>query len=148
MLLGIGDLLLPGQAPFPSRGNDIELRGEGSNADIEPHLVISLPSAAMSHRRSPFLAGGIHHQFGDQGASQRCGQGVLPLIEGISLKSRENEVFDKKLPGIHHQSLYRPRIERLLLNASDVLFAPNLSGKGDDIHAVLFNNPSDSYRGI
>ena len=50
VLLGIGDLLLAGQAPFPSRGDDLEMRGKGSNADIEPHLVIPLPGAAMSHR--------------------------------------------------------------------------------------------------
>ncbi len=148
MFLGIGDFLLPGHPPLPGRGNDLQVRGKCENAHVEPHLVVPLSGAAVSHRHSALLPGSIHHQFYDEGASQCRRQRILPLIESTCFQGGKNEVLDKKPAGIDNQGLHCPCVKRLLLDSGQVPLASHIHHEGDDIHVIIFHEPPDGHRRI
>ena len=49
MPLSIVNSFFSGHAPFPSRGNNLEIRGQGVNTYLKPHLVIALAGTTMSY---------------------------------------------------------------------------------------------------
>ena len=116
MALGVLDRPFSGHAPLPRRRDDPELGGKGSNAHIEPDLVIALAGAAVSHCRCSFLASGIHQELGYQRAGEGGGQRVLPFVYRVGLEGGEDVIVDESIPGIHHLRFDCSHLKRLLPN--------------------------------
>ena len=66
MLPGIGDLLLTPHAPLANRRNHAELGVEGRQGGLDPHLVVSLPGAAVGDRVAARAASLGDGELGDQ----------------------------------------------------------------------------------
>jgi hypothetical protein len=67
-LEGVVDRGVTGQPPLPDRREGVEVRGEAHRADLEAHLVVALPGAAVGDARGTGLARDRHEVLHDQRA--------------------------------------------------------------------------------
>ena len=55
--LAVGDFILPAHPPIPDGGDDFQVRSQGGDAHINPHLVIAFAGAAVGYGVGPLRPG-------------------------------------------------------------------------------------------
>ena len=66
LLLGVRDRLLPGPGVVADRGDDLQVRGQVGDADLEAHLVVALAGAAVGDHGRAVGPGGLGEVADDQ----------------------------------------------------------------------------------
>src|SRR5215217_4148865 len=108
VLVGVLDCLGPAHGRIPDRGQDLQLGGQGADADLEPDLVVALAGAAVGHRPGPPAPRLLDQQLGDQGPRQGRHQRVAALVEGVGPDGRDQELGREPLPAVHHHGVAGP----------------------------------------
>ena len=144
------DAVGAGQAPHPGRGQDLEVGGEGAGADLEADLVVPLARAAVGHGVG-VVAPGLGHQMADD---DRPGQGrdqrILPLVLGVGDQRGHAEVLGHLAPGVDHGGLDGPGGQCPLPDGVPVRLVgvrvlAHVDGDGDDLCALVLDEPTDGY---
>src|SRR5262249_35270712 len=113
VLLGVADLLVAGHAPLADGRDDLQVRREGLDTDVEPHLVVALAGAAVRDVTGALLAGVVDQNLRDEWSRQGCGQRIHTLVQRASLQRRNRKVAHEGLAGVLDERLNRTRAERL-----------------------------------
>ena len=141
MLLGVLERLGPGHAPFAHRGDDLEVRVERLEGDVEADLIVALAGAAVGDRLGAFLVGHIDHQLGDERPAQGGGERILAFVDRAGHQRRPDEQIDEQVAGVDGDGVDRPGLEGLLLDLLDVLALAQVAGEGDDVQVVFLADP-------
>ena len=85
------NLLLARHAPAPCGCEDAQRRVQGSHGQVQPRLAVALPRRSVSDRGGALHRGEFHELLRHQGACERGGQRILPLVQRHRLQRRQNE---------------------------------------------------------
>ena len=144
VLAGVGDLLNTGHAPLACRRNDLEIGGERANGNIEPNLIIALAGAAMCDSRCTLLPRRFNHQTGNQGASERGGDGIDALVERVGLEGGKNELADELIADIGDVRADRAGVKGTLPYLLQVIDVAEIRRQRDDIVPIILLDPPHS----
>ena len=122
--------------------------GEGLERHVEPDLVVPLAGAAVRHGDRAVLLGDADHQLRDQGAAQRRGQRVFPLVQGAGHQRGEGEVVDEQVADVLGDRLDGAGAQGLLADRLDVLPLAEVAGVGDHVEPVGLVDPLDGDRRV
>ena len=112
--LSVLDLLLTAvQLPETPRSDDVHLRCERMDRQLETNLVVALAGAAMADRICAFLERNIYDTLCDDRACERSTEQVL-LIGCARLYGRNDIVVNKFLSQVLDVQLGSAGLERLL----------------------------------
>lgn len=148
VLGGVFEGLVAGHFPFADRCDDLEIRSECLEGDIEPDLIVPFTRATMSNRDGTMLTGSIDHQFGDKWSAEGGSEGVFTLVKRACHECGENEVVDEEGTGIHGDSVDGACGQGFLLDAVEVADFAQIDGEGDDIKVVFFLDPGHHDGGV
>ena len=149
LLLGEGDRLVAGHAGVADRGEHLQVRAEGADADLEAHLVVALAGAAVGDHRGAVVLRGGDEVLDDQRPGQRGDQRVAVHVEGVGLQRREAELVGVLVAHVGDDRLDRAAVERALADDVHVLAAlADVAGDGDHLGAGLLGDPADGHGGV
>ena len=150
MGLGVLDLLLPGlDVPNTPGGDDLHIRGEGLDGQLEAHLVVALAGAAVADGVGALFLGDVHNALGDDGPGERGAQQVLVLVHGPGLDGGVDVVLDELLFQVQHVQLGGPGLLGLFLQAVQLGALAHVAGDGDDLAVVVvLLQPGDDDGGV
>ena len=150
LFLGEGDGLVAGQGEVTDRGDALQVRAEGLDADFEADLVVALAGAAVGDGGGAEFAGGLDqvlddHRAGDarRPAGSGPGRGRWPSAWARSTRWRTRRWRRRR----------RPRRRRSPARAggwSPAILAAlsDVDRHGDDLGAGGFTDPADGYGSI
>ena len=121
MLGGELDLLVARHLPFAHRGDDLQIRGQRLEGDVEANLVVALAGAAVGDGLGLVLAGDVDHQLGDQRPAQGRRQRVLALVHGAGHQGGKDETIDEQVAGVDGDGIDGAGFQCLLADLLDVL---------------------------
>src|SRR5258706_13164589 len=102
MFGGISYLGVACHAPLTHRSNDLQIRRQRMNGNIETHLVIALACAAMCHSYGSLLTCHLNQQACDQWTREGGRERILSLVNRSCLQSGPYEVTHEIGPPIEH----------------------------------------------
>ena len=143
VLRGVIDLLAPRPAPFPDRGDHLQVRSQRLHRHVEPHLIVPFAGAAMRHSHRTAFLGHFHHPQRNQRSSQRRCQRILPFVQGSRHQRRPDEVIDEHIPAILDHRIDRPRLQSLRLDRLQFSSLPQIARVRHHVQVVLLSNPLD-----
>ena len=147
-LLRIGDLVVAGHAPLAGGRDDLQRGRERGGADIEPHLVVPLPRAAVRDARRPLLLCDAHEVLRDERPAERGRERVDALVDGARPQRRPDELAHELLARVHHVRAYRADVERALSSAFQVHLPAQVHRERCNVGAVLLLQPADGNGGV
>ena len=105
VLLRVGDLLVAAHLPLAHRRDHLELRRQGGDRRLDPHLVVALARAAVGDRVGAVLAGDLARELGEQRPAEAGEERVAALVAGVGADRGGHVVARELLLGVHHQAL-------------------------------------------
>ena len=103
VLLAVFNLILAGlHGPYIGHtpgSDDLDVGGQGLDAQLKTNLVVSFAGGAVADGNSPFFAGNFHQALGDGGAGHGSTQEVLILIDRVGLHAGHDVIFTEI---VHH----------------------------------------------
>ena len=148
MRLGVVDLLVSGlDVPLAPRCDDLHLRREALDGQLEADLVVALAGRAVRDGIRALGNGDLRQLLADdrscKGSAQQVG-----LVLGIHLHGRDDHVVDHLVDQIGHDQLACAGLERLLLEALQLIGLTDIAGHRDDlgIVVILFQPGNDDGR--
>ena len=105
VLLAVLDLIFAGlHGPYighTPRSDDLQVRSQSLDAQLETDLVVALAGGSVADGRSALLSGDLHQPLGDGGTGHGGAQQILVLIHGAGLDAGHDVVVTE----IVHQIL-------------------------------------------
>ena len=145
----VGDLLVAAHLPLPDRRDDLQVRRDGRDRRLDPHLVVPLAGAAVRDGVGAVGAGGLDGELGQQRAAERGEQRVAALIAGVGQDRRRHVVARELLLGVDHEALDRAEVDGLLAHGVEVVGRlPEVDAERDDLGVVLVLDPLEHHRGV
>ena len=142
VLAGVGDLLLAAHLPGADRRDRPQLRRQGRDRGLDPHLVVALAGAAVGDRVAAGLARVLDRELGDQRPAERGEERVAVAVDGVGLDRRREELGGEALAGVDDVALDGAELPRLLLDHPVVLAGlAEVDGEADDLGLVGVLNP-------
>ena len=149
VLAGVGDLLLAAHLPGAHRGDRLQLRRQGGDRGLDPHLVVALAGAAVGDRVAAAAARVLDRELGDQRPAQRGEERVAAAVEGVGLDRREHVVGGELLAGVDDVALERAEALRLVLDHRVVLAGlAEVDGEADHLGLVGVLDPLQHHAGV
>ncbi len=159
LVLGDRNLMLAGErqqilaaleAPFAPRCDDLDRRIERVIGQLESDLVVALAGRAMTDRVGANLVGDLDLPFGDQRPRDRGAEQVLPLVQGIRAKHREDVVANKLLAQVIDENIALLDAEQqsLLAGRREFLALAEVGREGHDLAAIGGLQPFQDDRGV
>ena len=146
--LSVRDLLFAAvQLPETPRSDNVHLRCECMDRQLETNLIVALAGAAVADRVCAFLESNIYDALCDDRAREGSAEQVL-LIGCARLDGRNDIVINKFLGQILDVQLGSAGLERLLLQTVQLSTLTDVAGNRDDLAAVMLLEPRDQYRSI
>ncbi len=145
--LAVFDLFIPAHAPVTYGSDDLDVRPQRGDADLQPDLVVALAGAAVGDGVGVVLPRRLHQVTGDQRPSQGRGQRILFLVDRPGLKGREQELVHQGFPAIDGQGFHGADLQRPLADGLQVHHA-QVNGQGDYVGVVLLLQPRDRHGGV
>ena len=146
VLLTVFDLGLTGiQCPLvvPPGGDDLEIGGQGLDAQLETDLVIALAGGAVADGGGVFLTGDLDQLLGDQRTCHRGAQQVFVLIDGVCLYAG-NDIFIREfLSDIQDVQLGSAAVFCSFFQAVQLFFLAAVDADTDDFVAEVLFEPGD-----
>ncbi len=149
-LHGVDHLLLAClELPLANRRDDLEVRVETRDADLEANLIVALAGAAVTDVLRPtpvsLLDEVLHDDRPGHGAHER----ILVLVERIGLERPGDVLLDVLFAHVFHDRLDGTDIERLLTHELEILaLLAHVDRERHDIEIVVLLNPLDRNRGV
>ena len=148
MRLRVGDLLLAAvQFPEAPRRDNVHLRGERVDRQLETHLVVALARAAVADRVRALLQRNLNDALGDDRTRERGAKQIL-LIGCARLHGGDNVVVHELLGQVLDVQLGRAGLERLFLQPVQFGTLAHVAGNRDDLAAVMLLEPRNQHRSI
>jgi len=150
---GVGDHLGPSgkflaEPLLPPWRDDFQFRRQGRRGQLEAHLVIALARGSVRHCCGALGPRDFDHTLGNERTCDARAEKILPLIESPRPEHGEDEVAREFLLQVVDEALRRPRAERLLLQAVELLLLPDVGAEGDDLRVVCFFQPLQQDRRV
>ena len=147
------DAVLAAEAPHPGRRVDGEVGGQRAGPHLEAHLVVPLAGAAVGHGGGAVAAGLGHQVAHDDRARQGGDQRVLALVAGVGLQGGHAELLGHLGAGVDHHGLDRaggqgPGADGIPVLAAALGRLAHVDGHGDDLDALVLDQPADGHRRI
>jgi len=105
VLAGVGDLLLAAHLPGAHRGDRPQLRCQGRDRGLDPHLVVALAGAAVGDRVAVAAARVRDCKLRYQRPAERGEERVAVAVDGVGLDRGRQELGGETLAGIDHVAL-------------------------------------------
>ena len=139
-------LLLPGlDAPLAPGGDYRHVGDEVLERELKPDLVVALAGAAVANGVRALGYGYLGEALGDDGPREGGAEQVL-LILRAGLHGGDDEVVDEFVGQVLDVELARAGLERLLLEALELVRLADVAGDGDDLAViVVLLEPGDDY---
>ena len=149
LFLGEGDGLVAGQGEVADRGDALQVRAEGLDADLEADLVVALAGAAVGDGGGAEFAGGLDQVLDDHRAGDRRDQRVVALVEGVGLQRGHAVLVGELVAGVGDVGLDGAAAQRALADGLQRFAAlSDVDRHGDDLGAGGFTDPADGYGSI
>ena len=149
LFLGEGDGLVAGQGEVADRGDALQVRAEGLDADLEADLVVALAGAAVGHGGGAEFAGGLDQVLDDHRAGDRGDQRVVALVEGVGLQRGHAVLVGELVARVGHVGLDGAAAQGALADRLQRFAAlSDVDRHGDDLGAGGFADPADGYGSI
>ena len=133
---GVVDLLVSGlDVPHAPGRDDLHIRRERLDCQLEPHLIVALAGAAVADGVRPLGARDLDDALGDDRARERRAQQVVALVDGAGLEGGVDVVGDEFLAQILHIELGGAGLDCLFLQPVQLGALPDVARDGDDLAA-------------
>ena len=126
------------------RRDDLDLRVQRIVGQLEAHLVVALARGAVRDERGLLPGGHGDLVLGDQRPRERGAEQVAPLVDGVRLEGREDEVGDELLLEVLDVDRAGARLEGLLPHLLEVVALADVRDEGDDLVAA-FDEPLQDH---
>ena len=96
MRLRIVDFFITGlNIPDSPRCNNLHIRAECLNGQLEANLIVALAGAAVADRICALFHGNLSNSLCDNRSCKGCAEQILALIDSARLDGREHIIVDK-----------------------------------------------------
>src|SRR5438132_14356628 len=144
VLAGIVDLLVAGHVHAPAHRRDhAEIRRQGTDREIEAHLVVALPGAAVRHETGVLGAGRVDEQLREQRTPECRRERIAVLVERAGLQRRPDEIAKEDVPGVLDDRLARATRDRLALDGLEIAGRAEVTGASDHLESERLTQPRD-----
>ncbi len=132
----------------PPRRDDLQVRREPREGQLEAHLVVALAGRAMRDSVGAFRARDLDLFLGDHRPRDRGAEQVVALVNGVRAQHRKDEVAREFLAQIDDIKFARARLERLIFEALGLVALPDVGAIGDDLAAEVVLDPAQHHRRV
>ena len=147
--LGVGERVLArDDVPLAPRGDHGELGRERQVGELEAHLVVALPGAAVGDGIGVRLQRARHLASCDERAGERRAEEVGPLVDRACAQRGEAEVAHEREPQILDHDVARPALARARLEAFELSALPHVRAVADDLAPVGLLEPRHDDAGV
>ena len=137
MRLGILDLFLTGlDIPDTPRSDDGHVGGEVLDRQLKTNLIVALAGTAVADRVGALLEGDLDETLGDAGTRGGGTQQVF-LVYGARLHGGDDKVVDILLGLVEDIELGSAGLERLFLQALELVVLTDIAGYRDDLAVIV-----------
>jgi hypothetical protein len=102
----------------------------------------------VGHGVAAELGGEADQLVGDEGAPQRRGQEIAALVAGVGLQGRQDEVLHEAFAQVADMGCAGPGLQGVVAQGPQVLPVAQVGGEGDDLVALLLDQPRNGKRGV
>ncbi len=149
VLAGVGDLLLAAHLPGADRGDRLQLRRQGGDGGLDPHLVVALAGAAVGDRVAAAAARVFDRELGDQRPAEGGEERVAVAVDGVGADRRRQELGGEALARVDDVALESAEPARLGLDHLVVLARlAEVDGEADDLGLVVVLDPLQHHAGV
>ena len=152
-LMLLGELDQPrarGEIPFAPGGNHGHIGLKRVVGELETHLVVAFTGCAVGDRVGTDLLGNLDLLLGDERTRNRGAEQVLPLIDGIGAKHREDVIAHEFLAQILDKDIFALDAEQQGLRPRRLQLLPlaEIGGEGDHLAAISGLQPLQDDGGV
>ncbi len=134
--------------PVAPRGDDLEVGSESGEGQLEADLVVALAGRAMGDGIGVFKPGDFDLTLGDQRAGDAGAEEILVLIKGVGADHRVDEIAGEFFREVVDVALRRAGLERLFIEALELLLLADIGTERDDLRVIFFLQPNENDGGI
>ena len=135
-------------APHAGRRNHLNRRIDGARRDVDAHLVVALPGAAVRDGGGILHLRDFHELLCDERAAQRGRQRIALLVHGAGLQRRQNIVAREFLAHVEHVAADGAGRHRARANLRELAPLAQIQRDGDHFCVVFLFQPRDRHRGV
>ena len=121
----------------PPRRDDLDVRLEGVERQLEPHLVIALARAAVADSKAPLSLGDCDLRTRDYGPREGSPKEIDALIDSVARDGWVAELVDKFFPEVDDVDRGGADLEGFGADGVEVFFLTNVSAETDNFKALL-----------
>ena len=129
--------------PQPPRRNNLQMRSQRLDGQLEPDLVVALAGCAVGNGHRAFLFGNAGQRLGDDRPRHRGTQQVFPFVHRTGFQRGPDVFGNERFPQILHKDLAGAGFDRLLFDKFQVVALADVGAYGDDFVTVVFDQPGN-----
>ncbi len=128
---------------MPPRRDDLELRRQAGEGQLETHLVVAFAGRAVGDRVGAFGARDLGLLLRDRRACDRSAEQVVAFVDRVGAQDREDEIARELLAQIGHDRVcWRRSSSAFCSNPSSFFGLSDIGAKCDDLAVVVVIDPA------
>ena len=123
--------------------DDLQVRSERLDAELEADLVIALAGRAVADRGRAFLARDLNELLRDQRTRHGSAEQIFVFIDSVRLDAGRDVFIAEFIRHIEDVKLVRTAVLRALLEVIELFFLADVDADADDVVVEVLLQPRD-----